>query len=108
VSAVVADFKTYGILYLDQRWNELRSNPLITAGIEIIKSWDHDRTMLGNELQVQLKKAKFRIDRVRQPLLMDLKTRLGAVPVQSHAKQEIPRLAFDLIELYCSRRIAAY
>ncbi|HMJ70925.1 MAG TPA: hypothetical protein VK508_18620 [Cyclobacteriaceae bacterium] len=109
VSAVVADFKNSGIRYLDRRWDELQSNPLITAGIEIIKSWDHDRTMLGNELQAQLKKAKFRIDRIRQPLLVDLKVRLESVPGQSHeAKQGIPRLAFDLIELYCSRRIAAY
>jgi hypothetical protein len=106
IAIVVHDFRTEGIRYLDQRLERLNSNPLIRAGLEVIKSWDNDRTMLGNELQMQLKKAKFRIDKVKQPLLNDLKQQLEAIPGQT--SEAVPRLAFDLIELYCNRRIAAY
>jgi hypothetical protein len=109
VSIVISDFQTAGIGYLDKRFDDLQSSRLILTGIDIIKSWDHDRTMLGNELQLQLRRAKFRFSRVKQPLLNELRSQLESVPdQQSDARQEIHRLAFDLMELYCNRRIAAY
>jgi hypothetical protein len=109
IGIVISDFRAAGINYLDKRWGDLLSNKLVANGIEVIKSWDNDRTMLGNELQLQLKRAKFRVSRVKQPQLNELKIKLESVPGQStEARQEIPRLAFDLMELYCNRRIAAY
>lgn len=109
IGIVIGDFKDPGVSYLDRRFSALESNALIAAGLDYIKRWDFDKTMLGNELQVQLRKAKFNIDRVRHPLLKQFKAQLESVGGQSpEARQEIPRLVFDLAELYCNRRMAAY
>lgn len=109
VRTVVGDFRNTGTRFLDQRLAALESSRLINAGLDFIDEWDFDNTMLGNELQLQLRKAKFKIERVRQPQLNDLRARLEAIArISGEDKQAIPRLAFDLMELYCNRRIAAY
>lgn len=109
VTAVIGDFKSVGVPYLDQRLASLQSNALIAAGLNYIKRWTFDKTMFGNELQVQLRKAKFNVVRVRHPLLNQFRIHLQSVKGQSReAQEEIPRLVFDLVELYCNRRIAAY
>lgn len=109
VKAMVDDFSGIGITWFDQRLKSLESDPMINTGLDFIEDWDFDKTMLGNELQLQLRKAKFRFDRVRHPLINQFKHQLESIGGQSReARQEIPRLAFDLAELYCNRRIAAY
>lgn len=109
VKTVIDDFKNIGNRYFDQRLKDLNSSRMIHAGLDVIEQWDFDKTMLGNELQLQLRKAKFNVSRIRQTQLNQLRERLEAIASRSHEDQkEIPRLAFDLVELYCNRRIAAY
>jgi len=109
IQVVINDLKTVGIPYLDNRWNAIRANKIIKMGLNIIDGWDFDKTMLGNELQAQLRRAKFKMSRIKQPLLNDLREQLESIPGQTaDSKQDIPRLAFDLVELYCNRRIASY
>jgi hypothetical protein len=121
VRTVVDDFTNVAIAYFDRRFIDLQSNRLISAGLDFIKDWDFDKTMLGNELQLQLRKAKFNVSRLRHPLINQFKHQLEAagarsrevrettlVPDATLAQQEIAQLAFDLAELYCNRRIAAY
>lgn len=108
IAQMVADFKDSGLRYLDTRWESLRSNKLVEAGLHIIDSWDFDKTMLRNEIDKQLRKAKFVIPRLRHPVCTQLKEQLTSIPDQSPEMQhEIPRLAFDLIELYCTSRITS-
>lgn len=109
IATMIEDFRNIGISYFDRRMTELQFNPLINAGLDLIKDWDFDKTMLGNELQLQLRKAKFRVDRVRHPLINQLNEQLETIAGKSkQSLGEIPALVFDLAELYCNRRIAAY
>jgi hypothetical protein len=107
INLMVNDFGNTGIPWLDNRWNDLRANTLVKTGLDMIDGWDFDRTMLRNELNVQLRKARHSVGNLRHPLLNDLRDELAAVPGQSsEAVNEIPRLAFELMELYCNSQIA--
>ncbi|HZY80363.1 MAG TPA: hypothetical protein VFE50_12625 [Cyclobacteriaceae bacterium] len=109
IEVVINDFKNKGIPYLDDRWNSMRANKLIKMGLNIIDGWNFDKTMLGNELQLQLRRAKFKVARLKHPLLNDLREQLESIPGQTtDTRRDIPRLVFDLVELYCGRRIALY
>lgn len=106
INAMFTDFNDVGVRYLDTRWSDLRSNTLVKTGIDIIDGWDFDKTMLRNELNIQLRKAKRTIANLRHPLCNQLRQQLLAVPGQpSEAINEIPRLAFELMELYCNSQI---
>ncbi len=106
VDQAIDDFTTAGIPYLDQRFAALRSSALVKKGMEIIDSWEFDKTMLRNELNVQYRKARLRISNIRHPLFNQVAQQLANVPGQSPEDyQEIPRLAFELMELYCTSRI---
>lgn len=106
IDQAIQDFSTHGIAYLDNRWDSLRSNVLVKTGMDIIDSWDFDKTMLRNELNVQLRKAKLRVTNLRHPVCKQLREQLTAVPEQPlEYYKEIPRLAFELMELYCNSRI---
>jgi hypothetical protein len=106
VDLAIRDFGTYGLAYLDQRWQTLQINALANAGMDIIDNWNFDKTMLRNELNVQLRKAKLVVANLRHPVCHQLKEQLAAIPGQEpeHYK-EIPRLAFELMELYCNSHI---
>jgi hypothetical protein len=106
IDQAIADFGKEGIAYLESRWNNLWSNNLVRRGLEIIDTWEFDKTMLRNELKVQLRKAKLVVNRLRHPVCNDLKAQLEAIPNQTPENhKEIPRLAFELLELYCDSRI---
>lgn len=106
IDQAIIDFGDHGLTYLDHRWHELRSNALVNTGMDIIDTWDFDKTMLRNELNVQLRKAKLVVTNLRHPICNQLKEQLASIPGQppEHYK-EIPRLAFELMELYCNSRI---
>jgi hypothetical protein len=108
IDSMFADFNAVGAPYFIARWNELQTNPLINGGIDIIKSWDLNKALLRNELDVQLRKAKLIPSNVRHPLINEIKERLLAIPGQPAESYEgVPRLAFELMELYCNRRIVS-
>jgi len=106
IDQLIHDFGNTGIPYFETRWTNLHNNTLVNTGIDIIESWDLDKTMLRNELNVQLRKAKLVINNLRHPLCKQLRADLRNIPGQSpEACKEIPRLAFELMELYCNSHI---
>ncbi|HEX8061362.1 MAG TPA: hypothetical protein VF473_10525 [Cyclobacteriaceae bacterium] len=102
----VSDFGTAAIPWFDNRWSDLQTNQLVNCGLDIIAAWDYDKTMLRNEIRIQLRRAKLVARNVRHPVCTELKSKLLTIPGQtSEAYHEIPRLAFELIELYCGCHI---
>lgn len=102
------DLTTHGMSFLESRWNDLQNNALINLGIDIIELWRHDRTMLRNEISVQLRKAKLMVSRLRHPICNDLREQLESIPNQTDSdRHKIQQLAFELIELYCNSRITS-
>jgi hypothetical protein len=106
IDQAIQDFGNEGLTYFDTRWLKLKSNVLVKRGLQIIDKWEFDRTMLRNELVVQLRKAKLVATNLRHPLYNQFKEQLLVIPDQSAEDyKEVPRLAFELMELYCNSRI---
>ena len=106
IDRMITDFGDVGLSFFNNRWNYLRTNQLVKTGIDIIDGWDFDRTMLRNELNVQLRKARRTVANLRHPLCNQVREQLLAIRGQSpEAVKEIPRLAFELMELYCNSQI---
>ena len=106
IDQVIADFGNAAVPWLENRWTDLQTNQLVNSGLDIIDAWDLDKTMLRNEIRIQLRRAKLVARNVRHPVCTGLRNKLLAIPDQtSEAYHEIPRLAFELIELYCGCHI---
>lgn len=106
IDQVIADVGSAAVPWFGNRWNDLQTNRLVNSGLDIIAAWDHDKTMLRNEIRIQLRRAKLVARNVRHPMCTGLKNKLLAIPGQTpEAYYEIPRLAFELIELYCGCHI---
>ncbi|MEJ0028859.1 MAG: hypothetical protein WDO15_00040 [Bacteroidota bacterium] len=92
--------------WFEARWNDLQTNGLVNTGLDIIAAWDLDKTMLRNEIRIQLRRTRLVVRNIRHPACTELKNKLLAIPGQTtEAYHEIPRLAFELIELYCGCHI---
>lgn len=106
IDQLIADFGSTAIPWFESRWTDLQINQIVNNGLDIIASWDIDKTMLRNEIRIQLRRAKLVVRNVRHPVCTTLKNKLLATPGQTpEAYYEIPRLAFELIELYCGCHI---
>jgi|ERR1044071_1225185 hypothetical protein len=106
IDQVIADFGRAAIPWFENRWNDLQTNALVNIGLDTIAAWDLDKTMLRNEIRIQLRRAKLVARNIRHPMCTALKGKLLAIPGQTpEAYHEIPRLAFELIELYCGCHI---
>lgn len=106
INQAIDHFGTEGLSYLESRSDDLQTNALVNIGIDITEMWRHDRTMLRNELSVQLRRAKLMVNKLRHPVCNELKEQLEAIPdLSTQDRQQIPRLAFELMELYCNSRI---
>lgn len=107
IAIVVYDCRTVGIPWLDRRWSALHTERLVRFGIHAIELWDHDTTMLKNELELQLRKAKGIPTAIRHPVFNELKNQLIKVAGRPmYDKEKVERLTFDLLELYCRKKIA--
>jgi hypothetical protein len=106
IDQVVTDFGHAAIPWFENRWSDLQMNALVNTGLDVIAAWDLDKTMLRNEIRIQLRRAKMVARNIRHPVCTALKGKLLAIPGQTgEAYDEIPRLAFELIELYCGCHI---
>jgi hypothetical protein len=106
IDQLIADFGSTAIPWFDARWNDLQTNGLVNTGLDIIAAWDLDKTMLRNEIRIQLRRTRLVARNIRHPACTMLKNKLLAIPGQTaEAYHEIPRLAFELIELYCGCHI---
>ncbi len=104
VQGMLHDFKTVALPWYDERFDQLRANPLLRAGLRELDAWEMDKAILKNELSKQLRKANHQLDRVRNPLFNEL------VKVMSDISPHEPmgnlrRTALELVELYCEARI---
>lgn len=106
IDQVVEDFGNTAVPWFEKRWEDLHTNPLVNKGFDMLASWDVDKTMLRNELRQQIKKAKFNVKNMKHPVSNDLREKLLALPLpRPEDYDEIPRLSFELLELYCGCQI---
>lgn len=98
---ILNDFVSFGLSFIDGQYKQLQNNELINVGLEIISKLKYDSAKLKTEIEAELQKGRHLISCIKHPLYIDLKEALQAIPNQTREdRKEIPRLAFDLIELY--------
>ena len=105
VKQIFGDFTSFGIQFFDRHFQRLNNNQIVNAGLENIKILQYDRARLQSEINTQLKTGGQLISSIKHPVYIQLKENLQSIPAQTREdRQEIPRLAYELLELYWSTK----
>ena len=102
IDQITRDIQDFGLPYLDARFRKLETSALIQFGLDIISNQSLDKSELKEQIEKELRREKAVISRIKHPLYIELRDKLQRIPGQTREdRQEIPRLAFELIEFYC-------
>ncbi|MBL4937767.1 hypothetical protein JK636_18845 [Clostridium sp. YIM B02515] len=103
VSMIANDYKKHGLQYLEDRFCKLEHDLILNTGLDYISNLKVNHQTLNYELNDELLKAKYMVSRVKQPQFVELKTILKKTPYGTKEyKQYIPKLSYELLELYCN------
>ncbi len=101
IEELVKDYSTVGIKFLDTRSKLLPANKLLKVGLSFIMSLSYPKEELKKEFETELRVAGHLVSRIKHPLYFQLKKLLQEIPDQTNeVRQEIPGLAFSLLEYY--------
>ena len=100
---IVNDFKIFGLKYLDEKFEKLKEDEILNNGLEFISNLKIDKELLKTEILEDLKKGENVVSRMKNKTFIELKEKLQKIPNQLREnKQLIPKLSFELLELYYS------
>jgi hypothetical protein len=103
ITNIVNDFKKFGLKYLDEKFQTLKEDEILNNGLEFINCLKVDKELLKNEIIEDLIKAENVVSRMKNKTFLELKETLQKIPNQLREnKQMIPKLSFELLELYYS------
>jgi hypothetical protein len=100
INEIVLDLEKYGVSFLDSQMNNLNTNPLIVEGLRLVKSLDYDAVELKIEIESEQRDNGHVITRLKHPVYIELKESLQKIDgISRENRKEIPRLAYELVEL---------
>jgi len=100
IRQIISDIENYGVLFLENQINNLSTNPLIIEGLRLFNSIDYDTAKLKAEIESEQNNNGHVITRLKHPVYIELKESLQNVEgISRENRQEIPRLAYELIEI---------
>ena len=101
VKKIFADFKKYGLPFLDKQVKRLESNSIVKRGFDYIDDLQTDKQKLKTEISEELNKGGLLLSSIKQPIYIDLKEKLQSVSGQSKEdRQLIPKTTHELLEIY--------
>lgn len=104
VKEIFGDFKKYGLLFLDNQIEKLKSNAIIKSGFEFIDDLQTDKEKLKKEITDELNKGGLLLSSIKHPIYIDLKEKLQSISGQSKEdRQLIPKTTYELLEIYWTR-----
>jgi hypothetical protein len=99
IREIFNDYKNYGLPFLDKQYDRIQHHPIVTTGINYIKSLNVDKPSLKKDIY----NFGYIISNIKHPLYIALKEKLQDIPGQSREdRKDIPRMAYDLLEWYFS------
>jgi hypothetical protein len=105
IQQIIKDYKFFGINFLDRQQRKRDYSLYLSHGLAFLSELTIDKSALKREIEDYLHNGRNWISSVKSPAYENLKERLRQIPGQSREERKnIPRLAFDLIELYCVQR----
>lgn len=104
VSEIFGDFKKYGLSFLDNQHEKLKTNEIIKYGLNYIENLYTDKENLKKEITEELNKGGLLLSSLKHPIYIDLKEKLQAINGQSKDdRQLIPKTTHEFLELYWTR-----
>lgn len=104
VKEIFGDFKKYGLAFLDEQLEKLKSNAIIKCGFDFIDDLQNDKGKLKKEISEELNKGGLLISRIKHPVYIDLKEKMLSLSGQSKDdRQKVPKTAHELLEIYWTR-----
>lgn len=101
VEQIVKDYKHYGLDYLSNRFSRAEEDNYLKFGLRFIKELSVDPICLKTELQEELKNKNYRVGLIEHPIYIELKKQLqGVKGGTKEYRQYIPKLTYELLELY--------
>lgn len=104
VKEIFGDYKKYGLPFLDNQLERLRSNAIVKLGLDYIDNLQTDKQKLKSEITEELNKSGFSLSNCKHTIYIDLKEKLQSVSGQTREdRQKIPKTAHELLEIYWVR-----
>lgn len=104
VKEIFRDYREYGLRFLDDQLDRLKTNAIVVEGLEFIGTLNVDKENLKKEVENELNAGKFLVASVKSPVYLDLKAKLQSIKGQERKdRQKIPKAALELLEIYWSR-----
>jgi hypothetical protein len=101
VRDIFADYRRYGVPFLDQQWNTVQHHPLLRAGFDYLDGLRIDRAALQAELVQAIGPGELKPDRLQHPLYQELRETLRQLSGLSRAHRAlIPLTAYELLQWY--------
>lgn len=97
---IISDLEIYGQRFFKNQQENLKSNELLKSGLKILMTLGQLPSTVKLEIQDELKVKEYMISRIRHPLYLEIKENLqGIEGLTRELRREIPRLAYELLEL---------
>lgn len=104
VEEIFADYKKYGLPFLDRQLEKLKTNEIVKCGFDYIDKLQTNKEKLKNEITEELNKGGLLLSSIEHPIYIDIKEKLQSVSGQSKEdRQIIPKIAHELLEVYWTR-----
>jgi len=104
VREIFQDYNKYGLPFLDKQFERFQTNAIVKEGLNFINNLNFDKEVLRKEIEYEINEGKLRLSSIKHPIYLGLKEKLLGVKGQSKEdRQQIPKTAFELLEIYWSR-----
>jgi hypothetical protein len=101
VESIFKDYVEYGLPFLERQFVMLTNNEIIKEGLAYISGLNIDKVLMKIEIETQLRQNGQMISGVKSPIFIDLKEHLQKIKGQTISdRKQIPKFAFELLELY--------
>lgn len=105
INQITYDFRKYGMNYIKQRFDNLKTNELLNYGLNYIENLKTDKTDLRQDINEELKNSGYSISRLKNKIYINLKENLQRIPNQQREeKQQIPKLALEFLNFYIQKK----
>jgi hypothetical protein len=104
IEEIFNDFKIFGLPFLENKFEILRSSPIIKYGFDYINKLLTNKDDLKKEILEELNKSGCIISSIKHPVFLDLKDKLQSIGGQSREdRQKIPKTVLEFLELYWTK-----
>ena len=101
VKQILGDFEKIGLPFLERQAKNLEQDDIILFGLDYISNLKVDKSKLKEEIEVIYAQNEHVMSAINHSIYLDLKKKLQSFEERNaEDKKEIPKLTFELLQLY--------